>query len=215
MADAEISDARSFLDKTAVARRLDHGSDTELEAARSALARAQDHLEQQKAELRRIEADAPLPTQAEGQLNIARRERSVIEAAIEKLTIRAPIVGTVLQMNAKAGELASPSAMQPLLLLANISALRVRAEVDERDIERMKIGQPVVVRPVAFRERGFAGKVSFIARRVDSGDDTVRGRPNTADAGVVKVLVDVAEPGPLMVGMKVDVYFAEQSASRQ
>jgi HlyD family secretion protein len=217
VADAEkvLSDARSSLDKAAVARRLDRGSDAEVEAARSAMARAQDHLEQQKAELRRIEADAPLPTQAEGQLNIARRERSVIEAAIEKLTIRAPTGGTVLQMNARVGELASPSTTRPLLLLADLSALRVRAEVDERDIERIKIGQPVVVRPVAFRERAFAGKVSFIARRVEAEGNNARGQLHTADVGVVEVLVDVAEPGPLLVGMKVDVYFSVESASRQ
>ncbi len=215
VADAEkaLSDARSSLDKAAAARRLARGSDAEVEAARSAMARAQDHVEQQKAELRRIEADAPLPTQAEGQLNIARRERAVIEAAVEKLTIRAPIGGTVLQMNARLGELAAPSAPQPLLLLADTSALRVRAEVDERDIERIKIGQPVVVRPVAFRERGFAGKVSSIARRVEGSN--ARGQLHTTDVGVVEVLVDVAEPGPLLVGMKADVYFSVESASRQ
>jgi HlyD family secretion protein len=128
------------------------------------------------------------------------------------LTIRAPISGTVLQMNAKPGELAAPSAPQPLLLLADISALRVRAEVDERDIERIKIGQPVVVRPVAFRERSFAGRVSSIARRVEGN---ARGQLDTTDVGVVEVLVDVAEPGPLLVGMKADVYFSVASASRQ
>ena len=58
-AEKALSDARSSLDKAVVARRLDRGSDAEVEAARSAMARAQDHLEQQKAELRRIEADAP------------------------------------------------------------------------------------------------------------------------------------------------------------
>jgi HlyD family secretion protein len=88
----------------------------------------------------------------------------------------------------------------------------VRAEVDERDIERIKIGQPVVVRPVAFRERGFAGKVSSIARRVEGN---ARGQLDTNDVGVVEVLVDVAEPGPLLVGMKADVYFSVASASRQ
>ena len=86
------------------------------------------------------------------------------------MTIRAPIAGTILQMNAKIGELASPSAPQPLLLLADVSALRVRAEVDERDIERIKIGQSVFVRPVAFRKQEFVGTVSFIARHVKLPD---------------------------------------------
>jgi multidrug resistance efflux pump len=76
------------------------GREADVEAARSALTHAQDRLNQQKTELRRIEVDAPLPTQAEGQLNIARSELLVIEAAVEKMTIRAPITSIVLQMNA-------------------------------------------------------------------------------------------------------------------
>jgi HlyD family secretion protein len=32
---------------------------------------------------------------------------------------------------------------------------------------------------------------------------------------VVEVLVDLAEPGPLAVGMKVDVYFRHEGAARQ
>jgi HlyD family secretion protein len=34
------------------------------------------------------------------------------------------------------------------------------------------------------------------------------------DVDVVEVLVDLGEPGPLAVGMKVDVYFRQDSASR-
>ena len=34
------------------------------------------------------------------------------------------------------------------------------------------------------------------------------------DVDVVEVLVDLAEPGPLAVGMKVDVYFARDGASQ-
>ena len=213
MADAEktVSEARSSLDQAAIARRVDRNSDADVEAARSALTHAQDRLNQQKIELRRIEADLPLPTQAEGQLNIARSELFVIEAAVEKMTIRAPINGTVLQMNAKIGELASPAASQPLLVLGDLSALRVRAEVDERDIEEIKVGQSVLVRPIAFHEREFAGTVLFIARLVQPGRNGVRGQ---RDVGVVEVLVDLPEPGPLSVGMKADVYFRRDSASR-
>jgi HlyD family secretion protein len=216
VADAEktVSEARSSLDKAAVARRGDRSSEADVEAARSTLTHAQDRLNQQKIELRRIEADSPLPTQAEGQLNIARSELSVIEAAVEKMTIRAPITGTILQMNAKIGELASPSATPPLLVLGDVSALRVRAEVDERDIGEIKVGQSVLVRPVALHEREFTGTVSFIARLVGPARNDVRGQRNMTDVGVVEVLIDLPEPGPLSIGMKADVYFRRDGALR-
>jgi HlyD family secretion protein len=215
VADAEVavSEARSFVDKAVVERRAGRGSGADVETARSGLTRAQTRLVQQKAELRRIEGDAPLPTQAEGQLNIARSELLATEAAIEKMTIRAPMDATILQMNARPGELASPSTAQPLVLLGNVSALRVRAEVDERDITKIKVGQSVLVRPAAFREREIAGTVSFIAPLVEAGRHNALGQRNMTDVDVVEVLVSLGEPGPLAVGMKVDVYFRQDSAS--
>ncbi len=216
VADAEmaVSEARSFVDRTAVERRASRGSDADVDAARSGLTRAQDRRAQRRAELRSIEVDAPLPTQAEGQLQIARSELLGAQAAIEKMTIRAPIDGTVLQLNAKPGELASPTATQPLVLLGNVSALRVRAEVDERDIEKIKLGQSVLIRPAAFRGREIAGTVSFIAPLVEAGRHNAQGQRNMTDVDVVEVLIDVGEPGPLVVGMKVDAYFRQDSASR-
>jgi HlyD family secretion protein len=208
-ADKAMAAAQAALDKALVDRRAGRASDADRDAARTALSQAQDRLQQQKAELRRIEADpsTPLPNFAEGQVNVARAESVAAAAAIAKLTIRAPIAGTVLQVNAKPGELAAPSNAQPLLVIGDVSALRVRAELDERDFGQIKIGQPVLVRAAAFRGREFAGKVAFIAPLVEQGRINARGQRNVTDVDVVEVLIDLAQPDPLAVGMKVDVYF--------
>jgi HlyD family secretion protein len=207
-ADKAVMEAQAALDRAAVERRAGAASDAALEAARAALARAQDRQRQQKAELRRIEAapGTPLPNFVDGQVNVARAEAAAAAAAIERLTIRAPISGTVLQVNAKPGELA-PTNAQPLLIIGDISALRVRAELDERDVGEVKLGQSAVIRADAFRGREFAGKVSFIAPIVEPGRISARGQRNVTDVDVIEVLVDVAQPDPLAVGMKVDVYF--------
>src|SRR5262249_37536494 len=103
--------------------------------------------------------------------------------------------------------LASPANAQPLLVIGDVSALRVRAELDERDFGEIKIGQPVLVRAAAFRGRNFAGKVSFIAPLVEQVRINARGQRNVTDVEVVEVLIDLAQADPLAVGMKVDVYF--------
>ncbi len=208
-ADNAVVEAQAALDKAAVDRRAGRASDVDREAARTALSQAQDRLKQQKTELRRIEADAstPRPNVADGQVNVARAELAAAAAAIGKLTIRAPIAGTVLQVNAKPGELAGPSSAQPLLVIGDVSALRVRVELEERDFGEIKIGQPVLVRAAAVRGREFAGKVSFIAPIVEQGRINARGQRNVTDVDVVEVLVDLAQADPLAVGMKVDVYF--------
>jgi HlyD family secretion protein len=95
-ADNAVVEAQAALDEVSVDRRAGRGSDVDREAARTALSEAQERLKQQKAELRRIEADAstPRPNVADGQVNIARAELAAAAAAIGKLTIRAPIAGS-------------------------------------------------------------------------------------------------------------------------
>jgi len=207
VADAEkaVVDEQSAVDRAAAAVR-DEGA---LTAARTALSRAQDRLKQQQDALRRLDAQSnvPLPTQLEGQLNVARGELAYANANLEKMRIRAPIAGTVLQVNAKVGELTSPSSPQPLISLGDVSALRVRAEVAELNIGSIKVGQPVVVRAAAFGEREFAGKVSSVAPGVEPRRTGADARRPPSDSKFVQVFVDLIDPGPFAVGMNVDVYF--------
>ena len=182
--------------------------------ARAAFEGAQSRLRQQRADLVRIKADAdtPLPNRTEGELIASRAELDLAEVMLEKTRIRAPIAGTVLQVNAKVGEIATPSPDQPLVVMADMSSLRVRAELDERDISQVRVGQPVVVRANAFSGREFAGKVAAIAQFVGSGGSASRGPRKLTDVDVVEVIVDLPDPGPLKIGMQADVYFRNAGA---
>jgi len=216
LADAEraFADARATFDKAAANWRSGAVSEEVLASARATFVRAQDRLRQQRAELRRIkaEADTPLPNQREGDLNAARAEMTLADVMIEKTRIRAPIAGTVLQVQAKVGEIATPSPDQTLVLMADTSSLRVRAELDERDIGMVGVGQRVVVRANAFRGRDFEGKVASIARIVGPAGASLRGPRKLSDVDVVEVTVDLTDPGPLAIGMQVDVYFRNEGA---
>jgi HlyD family secretion protein len=209
VADAEESvyDARSAVDRTAADLRANGGPDAGLTAARSALARAQGELTKHQRELRTIEDDSPLPTALEGQLSIARAEDAVARSALDKMTIRAPIDGTVLQINVRVGELVAPASLQPPLLLADLSALCVRAELDERDLGSIKVKQSVSVRTAAFPAREFEGSVSSIAPLVEPGRLEPPGTRNQTDVDVVQVMVELTGPSQFTVGMKADVYF--------
>jgi len=206
--DAEnaVFEAQSTLDAAAGAKRRGGGSQAAVDDARAKYSKVRDHLKEQETELRRLEAQSgmPLPTQAEGQLSLARVELSAAQAALENMRIRAPSAGTVLQVNANVGEVPSPSSVQPLLLFGDISRPRVRAELDEADFAEVKIGVPVLIRASAFPDREFSGKVTFIA--------PIFGQPRmntrrSQDVKVVEVFAELPDPGPLAVGMKVDVYF--------
>ena len=210
-ADAEraVADARAALDKTTADWRANRASRVDLDAARTALARAEDRLRERRDALvkLRASADTPLPTRLEGELNVAQAEWRVAQAALEKTQIRAAADGVVLRVDAKNGELAIPAAGPPIMSVGDVSALRVRAEVNEQDLGRIRVGQAVLVRAGAFHGREFDGRVSSIARvvgpsRINSGDPR-----KFSDVDVLEVLVDLPNPGPLVVGEQVDVYF--------
>ena len=215
-AEAAVVSARETFDDAAVAIYGGKGSAADLTKAHDALTSAEDSLTQKRAALRKLEAQSgtPLPTENEGALNVARSNLWSAEVGLEKLKIRAPIAGTVLQVNAKLGELASPSAPDPLVVLGDLSALRVRAELDERDIGEVKLGQQVVVRADAFPGRDFHGKVASIAPIVQAGRINSPNSRNLTDFDVTQVQIDLTDPGPLLVGMKVDVYFERPAAAK-
>ena len=215
-ADTAVVAARAAVDRAAVARRKGGGTEETLAAARQSLSQAQAERQQRQAELAKFEAEAPpiLPTELEGQFAMARVELRGAEAALDNLNIRAPIDGTVLQVNVRAGELATPAALLPLVLLGDVSTLRVRAELDERDYGQIKVGYPVVVRTAGFPGRDVTGKVASIAPMVEPGRVGARGQRNVSDLNVAEVVIDVDEPGPLAVGMKVDVFFRRTDTAR-
>ncbi|MGB6535535.1 MAG: efflux RND transporter periplasmic adaptor subunit [Xanthobacteraceae bacterium] len=218
LAEAEIVlvDARDAFDRAAIAMHGGGGTVANLAAARTALTNAENALAQRRAFLRQVQSQSgtPLPTQNEGQLNVGRSNLWLAEVELEKLRIRAPIAGTILQVNAKVGELAAPTAPDPLVVLGDLSALHVRAELDERDIGEVKVGQRVVVRADAFPGRNFAGTVTSIAPLVQAGRINSPGSRNLTDFDVTQVGIDITDSGPLLVGMKVDVYFERAAASK-
>ncbi|HRN85182.1 MAG TPA: efflux RND transporter periplasmic adaptor subunit, partial [Hyphomicrobium sp.] len=148
-----------------------------LSKAREALAEAEKKEAEDRAALEKLaqNANMPLPTRLESSLTIARTEVAQVVNAIEKTRVRAPEDGAVLNVWAKVGEMAAPSPDAALLLFGDISGLRVRAEVEERDVTRIRIGQRVVVRADAFPDQEFEGVVTQIAPALGAPRITSRG----------------------------------------
>jgi HlyD family secretion protein len=216
VADSErmVAHTRSALDKVTADRRAANASQADLDTARSALSQAQAQLRDQQATLAKIKltADATLPSRLESELNMARAEWTLAQATLEKTRVRAPVDSTVLQVDANRGEMALPTVEPALLVLGDVSSLRVRAEVDEQYRGRVRVGQRVLVRTAAFRGREFEGKVSAIARMVGPSRINARGPRKFSDIDVLEVVVDLTNPGPLVVGEQVDVYFSSEGA---
>lgn len=75
---------------------------------------------------------------AHARVESARATVEQTESLISRLTVRAPIAGTVLQVNTRAGEYAMPGVSTTLILLGSIDELQVRADVDEQIAPRVR-----------------------------------------------------------------------------
>lgn len=81
---------------------------------------------------------------AQARLESALATVAQTKASIDRLTVRAPISGTILQINTRAGEYTTPNASSPPLLLGSIEEVQVRADVDEQVAPRVKEGSKAV-----------------------------------------------------------------------
>ena len=102
--------------------------------------------------------------QALDSVNQAAAQIAVNQAQVAKTTIRSPISGTVLQLAAQQGEtLAAGLSAPTLIIVADLKRLEVDAYVDETDIGKVKLGQPVQITVDAFPDEIMSGKVAKVA----------------------------------------------------
>jgi len=134
------------------------------------------------------------------------------EALLDKTRIRAPIAGKVLQVNAKEGEIVAPSPDQPLVVIGDMSVVRVKAEVDEGDVPKVKVGQKAFVRSISQPGKDFEGKVTSIAPSLAQPRIGPRGPRRANDVDVMEVTIDLEGTVPLLPGMRVDAFFRKNGS---
>jgi multidrug resistance efflux pump len=153
----------------------------------------------------------PLPEEAakaDADVRWADERVRALQKTLEKCCVRAPISGTVLRTFLKPGESFSTLVPRPILSLADTSRLRVRAEVDERDVGRVFLGQRVIVRGDGWAGHGVPGRTARLG--AEMGRKTVKtGDPaEKSDRDVLEVLVDLDGQDPLLVvGLRVTAMF--------
>lgn len=205
LSDAErgLFQARMKLD------RVPRGSADEMERARARVVQAESRVANERAALARLNDSGgmPLPTRLESAVTIARSDLSAAESSVEKMHVRAPSDGTILNLQAKGGEVAAPSPELALVTLGDLSTLKVRAEVEERDATKVRIGQRVVVRADAFPGKDFEGVVTTVAQSLGTPRIASRGPRRPNDVEVLEVQATLDGQPALLTGMRVDVFF--------
>jgi HlyD family secretion protein len=207
-AERQLVQSRDELDRLLRARKGGQAVVADLDKARDAVTKSRERLDQARATLRKVLSSdgLPAPTRQEVGLAAARADLAQADAALERTRVRAASSGTILQLNAKLGETAVPSPESALIVMGDLSSLRVRAEIEERDIGKLRVGQNGVVRSDAFPGKDFEGKVATVAQALGPSRVGLRGPRKPTDVDVLEILIDLAGQPPLLPGMRVDVF---------
>lgn len=209
VSDRLVAGARNDLDALVLAIRRGTQNTDKLAEVYKKLTDARDRLTRDRAALTNAQARTNLaaPNRFESSLTAGRADVSAAEALLEKTRLRAPLTGRVLQMNAKMGETVAPSPDQPLVVIGDMSLIRVKAEVDERDVGKLQVGQGAFVRSDAFGAQTFEGTISAVASSLAPPRIGQRGPRRPTDVEVLEVTIDLKSVSPLIPGMRVDTFF--------
>jgi HlyD family secretion protein len=197
-----------------------------LEVSRAELAKVQDMLDRLKSvtDQRAISQDdlrnrsndvlvAKAQQQAaDAQLSAAKADVQQTALLIDRLTVKAPRDGTILQVNIRAGEYASPQNRLPALVLGDISTLHVRADVDEQNAMGVAPGRPATMSLKSDSSRKFAVKFVRIEPYVIPKVSLTGASTERVDTRVLQIIYELEKPKGenLYVGQQVDVFIARK-----
>jgi HlyD family secretion protein len=102
---------------------------------------------------------------AEANVKAAADSLRLAEITLDYTVLRAPFSGVILVRNAELGEAVQPGT--PIVTLADLDHVWLRAYVNETDLGKVVWGQPAIVTTDTWPGRHYAGRISFISSEAE------------------------------------------------
>ena len=160
-----------------------------------------------------VVAQAALDKSVHDSDNAERRRGSLLASVarlkteVEKSAAVAPIDGTITHRFVDQGEFVNAGA--PLVTVADLSKLRIEAEVGEFDAGRVRVGAAVTIRAEGYEGKAWQGSVEEIPDQVVPRALRPLDPSRPVDTRVLLVKVRLNEVVPLRLGQRVEVEIAK------
>jgi len=169
----------------------------QIEQARAALNQAKARLDLVRKGPRQETKD-----RARAELQQAKEALALAETQLTYATVVSPLTGVVLSENIEPGEYVSPGT--PIVTVADLLNVWLRAYINETDLGRVKIGQKVHVTTDTYPGKIYNGHVSFIASEAEFTPKNVQTEKERVKL-VYRIKVDTLNPEmELKPGMPAD-----------
>jgi HlyD family secretion protein len=198
---AERDRRRMLLDRGAVSRSEFDLTDRDFQAAKARLEAARERTAVVYTQTRVEDLH-----RAEAEVASARARIVEAQALLDKTILRAPINGRILRTIRKPGESVSSNGSTPVIAIGDCSVLRVRVDVDEADVARLRIGQSAFVTAEAYGDRKFTGKVVQIGQALGRKNVRTDEPAERVDTKILETLVQLDPGQELPIGLRVDAF---------
>ena len=185
-AKAQLAAASAAYDRATNLIRSDLVTQAELVARRATAVTMEADLRTKEAQLRQYQEEEArlLPVRPAA----AGADTSNDQPGDSRGALFAPFAGVVDSVSVATGEIVDPATQ--IFTVSDLSTVWVQADVAERDLGAVKVGDAVEVKVSAFPDRVFAGRVTYIPDQIESA------------TGMAKVRSEVPNPdGALRVNM--------------
>ncbi len=154
---------------------------------------------------------------ARADLELAQGHLAEAQAKYDKTFIKSPIDGIVLRKHHRNGESVSNSATMPdpVLTVGDTRVLRVRVDIDESDVNKVRVGQKAYITADAYGKQKYWGHLVQVGELL--GPKTIRTDEPTerVDRKFLETLVELDGGVQLPMGLQVDTFIladGEQTA---
>jgi multidrug resistance efflux pump len=187
-------------------------SEAEFDDANESANAARAQLDAAEAHLTLINRGARAEARQEAIAAVAAAEAELEEAraVIAQHELRAPIDGVVLRRNVEVGERVVTTPPKTLLTLVDRSKLEIRAEIDEADIGRVRVGQAGFATAAAFGDKTFSGHVVKIQGELGRKAIRVDDPRARVDTRILEVRFALDAPAELPIGLRMDLHLNER-----
>ena len=145
---------------------------------------------------------------ADSDIAAAEGRAQTVQERIGKCSIAAPIDGTVLRVYARRGESFSTVTPRPLFSLADTSSQHIKAEIDERDVDKVSIGQRVVIQADALDGKRLNGSVVRISAMMGRKSISTGDPSDKSDRDILEAVIGLEDNSrSLPIGLRVTVQF--------
>jgi len=177
------------------------------EFAKTDLQQAKDELQATMLDLNRLKTHVRDEDKVLAESKVRLAEANIVAAKVrlQNTILAAPISGAVLEILKREGEAVRVFDPQPIIVFGDLRRLRIRAEIDERYVASVHVGQKAMIYGRGLGDLRIAAKIVLVKTLMGGKTVFSREAAERKDLDVLQVFIETDSPLIAPIGLQVDV----------